>query len=362
MLRRGRHAALVVRTLGLAILFLSIGAASSASAQAGAVFSRDSGCLLLDDSCDEAADCTTAFPVASSCAEVQLEGGTELRCKPDRSVFCCGAGEVPVCPLGSTCHTDPALAEFGLCLPDDNDYCEDAPTALRVEKCHTSPEGAFPVPYLEGDCDADLVSNRAEMDSSTDHCVAPPDVVGVWIDEGAEISCATPVNTCPSTDNPCGEGLTCRRTERTGEGAPLCIAGADVFCCGGEGGAFCPALTCVTASDRPQAPGVCTSPEQLCGTTEASLRACHTSPAGTIPVPIEEGDCDGDGIANAVERERGTDPCAATERGMDAGVQPSFAGGGGARCAASISHRGGSLVLAAFAALVVVSRRRRARG
>jgi hypothetical protein len=349
--------------MSLRALVLVWCAPSIALAQVGVFFPGEDECITVRPDCMSTADCEGAFDSPSTCEPVEIENVEPFNaCIPDRAGFCCSADEALRCPRGSVCHL--ATAEQpGICLRADLDYCDDDPAADRIEQCHTSPAGEFPIAYVFGDCDGDGVSNGDERDAGTAVCTAPPDRLAVWVDNGSDIECRTDVRPCSPEGSLCQDtsfGGVCQHDERTGDDAPLCAPAADVFCCGGDNDAECPALTCVFASDRPDAPGVCTNERFLCADDEATMRACHTSVGGAIPVPIEIGDCDDDNIANAADE----DPCVPRAQG-DAGpprppavIEPQFNGGGGCVCRASGPTRG-SVVWLSMLALLVARRRAR---
>lgn len=334
------------------IIIASFFFASQALAQVGVFIPGDTECRQIEVDCTSDVECTDVFEVPSACRSIDAGGVTFMACVPDESAFCCAFDGTPLCPDGTTCHlASPDAA--GVCLRNDRDYCEANPMAERIQQCHTSPDFVFPVGFELGDCDGDGLANAAEERAGTDHCTAPPTPIAAWVEGTADIQCATGVVACdPSVGPGCNGGAfegVCQLDDRTGDAAPLCAPEPDLFCCGGPSGFACPALTCVLPSDREGAPGVCTNSAFVCSTDEATLRACHTSIDGLIPVPIEIGDCDGDDIENA----RDDAPCG--EEAIDAGrpaIEPRFQGGGGCACRASPAHAGAPFLLVALAFLL----------
>ena len=230
-------------------------------------------------------------------------------------MICCGGGFL--CPDEDyRCFS--AAGIFGglqICLSPDNDYCVDdldvAPPGI-VRPCHTAPDGAGPVPWLDGDCDQDNIANREELLDGSNVCLKERGQLAVG---AVGLACETALEICEGDGEPCetidGAAGTCLDFGNIEE----CIEDDVPTCCSRELNIFCqtdPDIVCRSPIDGPV--GACVGREaELCEPiaelTEAQLTACLTAPGGRAPVTWPLGDCDGDGFRNGVEVERGSDPC-----------------------------------------------------
>ncbi len=321
---------------------------------------------IADRLCTSDASCGTTGERCRQFGDARL-------CTPGDALFCCsGAGD---CPLAgetedpTTCNAVSGLSGAGgVCLPD-RDYCG-ATTLEAVARCHTSPLGVLVREWDRGDCDADGLPNKVEVDGGTDPCEAPGPV-GRVVDgarcEQLAMACI-PGNACTVND---GDPGTC---EETGDGAGTFCAPHDepLYCCGSF---VCPddSDTCVSSDSR----SVCV--DSTCAGRVPDLLACVTSPGGAL-VPFSEGDCDGDGVTNGEEiDEAGTDPCGDAPQedagapeedaggtgmredggALEPGLDVRFEGGGGCACRAQPSGQAGQPWLLALAGVALALLRRR---
>lgn len=343
--------------------------------------------------CTEVSTC----PTGTECRQVSRESGNV--CVPHDPVFCC-ASNVDCLELSSTGTTDGQCAPItgiglGVCVPAQNPYCGLPISPRRLTACHTFGASPEHVSYPEGDCDRDGIRNRDEIENGSDPCL--PETVGVWVPDGGSVSCIAgsarelrcddaPGDSCRLAEGIAGE---CTQNEHTG-GQALCSVPPHVFCCGGWTNVQCPTGDeCTLPSDVDDGFGICTPRDRFCteAPTEAEIRKCHTFDDRFTS--FEEGDCDGDGIANGVEADgrhciaeepdAGVPANDAGSHAGDAGAQdagsemrdagrmdagsmqngPGFSGGGGCACRSAQGRTGGGGWLAIVAFVLVSWVRRR---
>lgn len=319
----------------------------------------DPGCTAPGSPCPE-----TDRP--STCR--QFPGGSTpfSICVPDNvALFCCGGfGDCPY-RTGSGAsgtlectHGTGIAGDAGICLDPSRNYCTAIvpPPASSIRSCHFGPGGAM-VPYDEGDCDRDGLTNAEEEEAGTDPCSVPARRA-VW--DGSESCEPLPSgcirgDTCPTASGP----GTCRRSA-DGFGT-ICVPDTDgVLYCGG--GAYeCPEGQ-VEVVDSARRRTWCI--RDVCGDEMGDVPIACVIDAEENPVGWGDGDCDEDGIPNMAESSEGIcvpdDPPDEDAGGTsgDAGsppdTDPEFAGGGGCACRAgeSPSRSHGWLALLALGALL----------
>lgn len=329
----------------------------SASAQAEVMIldfsDGDPQCRVFAGSdCVNDASCGAGF----ACRDFGADGRV---CVPRTALFCCGEGSA--CPTGdpvaTACTPVSSVSGSGdLCLPAER-YCDAELTLERVVACHTVPGSATrPVPYAQGDCDGDGLSNIEEANAGTDVCVAPTDI-GVQGD-GACITLTMGCSigqTCPLS--PAGTASTCIVTP-DGNGTYCSPGPQALYCCDAT-------HSCPIASD--QCIGALCIADDCAGVPGVDPVMCILDADGNH-VPYPQGDCDGDGTANGGDTDQCTPPLADagvvevdaggadTDAGGD-GIQPRFEGGGGCVCRASAPSSAPAWALAIAAMLMVLRRR-----
>lgn len=272
--------------------------------------------------------CASAPP--STC--VGFVTGAHLCVPDDFAVFCCTGGDGG-CPLneGTALSCVPSIGPLGqgLCLDRSDDYCNGGgvPTHSDFSMCQTV--GGVAVAWADGDCDGDGVANGVD-----DYpCPLPQ---ATWGADG-----------CLPLSTTCMAGTTCTTNGDApgfcevdpSSGQTICVPDGPLVYCGGDAFACPDGTVSVFDAARSQAfcvPGICAEPSLSC------------IQAGGEFVPFEDGDCDGDGIANGAEAE--TDVCVpegttvpdggnsvgdggtGSADGGPGDINPRFGGGGGCAC------------------------------
>lgn len=241
----------------------------------------------------ECRDDGTCFSAGGSCR--MFEGDTQM-CAPIDAAYCTTDGDSQ-CPVDRPHRV--RILDVTFCMSDAYRSC---PSGSRA--CFGSAVlGDRVVDWDLGDCDRDGQANA--LDPAP--CLRAPFIATV----GADGSCNPTQRLCRD-DIDCRDAMQCRRVSTTNPHEYCLPPGELSFCCGGLLSAECPnahacSPTVVDGFD------LC---HPYCDASAYEERLKCLAFGGTFPVPAEHGDCDGDGLRNQAELERGGDPCT----GDDAGV------------------------------------------
>lgn len=248
----------------------------------------------------ECRDDGTCPSAGDSCR--MFEGDVSM-CAPIDAAYCTTDGDSQ-CPVDRP-HRERIL-DVTFCVSDAYRSCPSGPRA-----CFSSASlGDRVVDWNLGDCDRDGQANV--LDPAP--CLRAPFIATV----GADGSCNPTQRLCRD-DIDCRDALQCRRVSTTNPHEYCVPPGELAFCCGGLLSAECPnANTC--SPSIADGFDLC---HPYCEGSAYEERVKCLAFGGTFPVPAEHGDCDGDGLRNQSELERGGDPCIGDDAGVvsiDAGV------------------------------------------
>ncbi len=255
--------------------------------------------------CVQNSDCVAT--IGESCR--MFEGDVRM-CGAELAAYCV-TEEDAQCPLNRPHRVRIDDAIF--CMSDRYRAC---PTTPR--SCFSRMSGASVVDWDFGDCDRDGQANAVDPLP----CVTAPFIATV-----NSMGECHPTRVLCRDDTDCRDGLQCWH-DSTPDSHRYCVSsGAPVFCCGGFVGAECPNGH-VCSPDADDGFELCHS---YCEEASYEERLRCLRWGDTFPVPAEQGDCDGDGLRNQAEVERGTDPCVGDDAGvvsLDAGTSADAGGTG----------------------------------